>query len=177
MNVLFLGGTSCIRLFYRSLFTSIRLFYRSHTTHMYLSSKKSARYLCCNVFRCVAVWTSENSCNYHQLYPSHSRNHELNTKVFQILTTLDQSSNLHELMKSHLIITNSKRDGYTSQTLDKSSKNHQLPSLMDSKRNMGWLQLVGSLKLYVSLAEYHLFYRARQVIKISSTEWTVVNGF
>jgi len=28
------------------------------------------------------------------------------------------------------------------------------------KNNMGWLRLVGSLKLYVSFAEYHLFYRA-----------------
>ena len=27
-------------------------------------------------------------------------------------------------------------------------------------RGMGWLRLVGSLKLQVSLAEYHLFYRA-----------------
>ena len=26
--------------------------------------------------------------------------------------------------------------------------------------DMGWLRLVGSLKLQVSLAEYHLFYRA-----------------
>ena len=26
--------------------------------------------------------------------------------------------------------------------------------------NMGWLTLVGSIKLYVSFAEYHLFYRA-----------------
>ena len=27
-------------------------------------------------------------------------------------------------------------------------------------KNMGWLRLVGSLKLYVSFAEFHLFYRA-----------------
>jgi len=26
--------------------------------------------------------------------------------------------------------------------------------------DMGWLQLVGSLKLQVSLAEYHLFYKS-----------------
>ena len=27
-------------------------------------------------------------------------------------------------------------------------------------RSVGWLRLVGSLKLYVSFAEYRLFYRA-----------------
>jgi len=34
-----------------------------------------------------------------------------------------------------------------------------LPSFSE-KRPMGWLRLVGSLKLLVSFAEYHLFYKA-----------------
>ena len=28
------------------------------------------------------------------------------------------------------------------------------------RQHMGWLRLVGSIKLWVSFAEYHLFYRA-----------------
>jgi len=31
---------------------------------------------------------------------------------------------------------------------------------LSEESTMGWLQLVGSLKLQVSFAEYHLFYRA-----------------
>jgi len=50
----------------------------------------------------------------------------------------------------------------TSRVMTMKESSHMYAGVMSHIRmsHVGWLQLVGSLKLYVSFAEYHLFYRA-----------------